>query len=95
MDAMTVGAEAPMLDNLLRSRWSCRGFTGTPVPQPVIEQLLETAQRTPSWCNTQPWRVTLTSGEATRRLAEALSAHQRSGAADQPDLPFPAAYRGE
>ncbi len=95
MDAMTVGAEAPMLDNLLRSRWSCRGFTGTSVPRPVIEQLLETAQRTPSWCNTQPWRMTLTSGEATRRLAEALSAHQRSGAADQPDLPFPAAYRGE
>ena len=95
MDAMTDGAEAGVLDTLLRSRWSCRGFAETPVPRPTVEQLLETAQRTPSWCNTQPWRVTLTSGEATRRLAEALSEHQRSGAADQPDLPFPAAYRGE
>jgi nitroreductase len=94
MDGMTVGAEAPVLDGLLRGRWSCRGFTETPVPRPTIERLLEMAQRTPSWCNTQPWRVTLTSGEATRRLAEALSEH-RSGAADQPDLPFPAAYRGE
>ena len=94
MDAMTPGAEAPMLDGLLRGRWSCRGFAATPVPRPTIERLLEMAQRTPSWCNTQPWRVTLTSGAATRQLAEALSAHQLD-ASDQPDLPFPAAYRGE
>ncbi len=95
MDAMTDDVGAPALDDLLRSRWSCRGFTETPVPRPTIERLLEIAQRTPSWCNTQPWRVTLTSGKATRQLAEALSAHQRTGAAEQPDLPFPDAYRGE
>ena len=94
MDTPMPGAEAPALDDLLRSRWSCRGFTATPVPRPTLERLLEMAQRTPSWCNTQPWRVTLTSGAATRQLAEALSEHQL-GAADQPDLPFPAAYRGE
>ena len=94
MDGVTAGTEAGTLDNLLRNRWSCRGFTETPVPQPTVERLLEMAQRTPSWCNTQPWRVTLTSGGATRRLAEALSEHQ-SGAADSPDLPFPDAYRGE
>ena len=94
MDTTLPGAEAPVLDGLLRSRWSCRGFAETPVPRPTIERLLEMAQRTPSWCNTQPWRVTLTSGAATRQLAEALSEHQ-SGATDQPDLPFPAAYRGE
>lgn len=95
MDTTMPGAEAPVLDDLLRSRWSCRGFMEPPVPRPTIERLLEMAQRTPSWCNTQPWRVTLTSGAATRQLAEALSAHQGTGAAEQPDLPFPAAYRGE
>ena len=95
MDTMTPGAGAPVLDDLLRSRWSCRGFAAMPVPRPTVERLLDMAQRTPSWCNTQPWRVTLTSGEATRRLAEALSAHVGTGAPDQPDLPFPAAYRGE
>ncbi len=95
MDTTTPGAEAPVLDGLLRSRWCCRGFAATPVPRPTIERLLEMAQRTPSWCNTQPWRVTLTSGEATRQLAQALSAHGATGVPDQPDLPFPAAYRGE
>jgi nitroreductase len=94
-DAMAAGAGAPVFDGLLRSRWSCRGFKDTPLPRPTVKRLLEMAQRTPSWCNTQPWRVTLTSGEATCRLAVALSEHQKSGAADQPDLPFPAAYRGE
>jgi len=96
LDSVTNRAEAaaPVLDGLLRQRWSCRGFLETPVPRPTIERLLEMAQRTPSWCNTQPWHVTITSGAATRRLAEGLGAHQRSGAPDTPDLPFPDAYRG-
>jgi len=79
---------------LLHGRWSCRGFLPEPVPREVIERLLAMAQRTPSWCNTQPWHVTITSGEATRHLAEGLSAQHASGAAEQPDLPFPDAYRG-
>jgi len=96
LDSVTNRAEAaaPVLDGLLRQRWSCRGFLETPVPRPTIERLLEMAQRTPSWCNTQPWHVTITSGAATRRLAEGLGAHQRSGVPDTPDLPFPDAYRG-
>lgn len=96
MDALTdrADAAAPVLDSLLRQRWSCRGFLDTPVPRPTIERLLEMAQRTPSWCNMQPWQVTITSGDATRRLADALGAHQRSGVADAPDFAFPDAYRG-
>lgn len=96
MDALTdrADAAAPVLDSLLRQRWSCRGFLDTPVPRPTIERLLEMAQRTPSWCNMQPWQVTITSGDATRRLADALGAHQRSDVADAPDFAFPDAYRG-
>ena len=82
------------LESLLHGRWSCRAFRPDPVPRPTIERLLELAQRTPSWCNTQPWHLTLTSGEATRRLAGALHARAGSDEAEAPDLPFPEAYRG-
>ena len=85
---------ADALEALLHGRWSCRGFRPDPVPRTTIERLLKLAQRTPSWCNTQPWHLTLTSGEATRQLADAFYAHVASGAPEAPDLPFPEAYRG-
>ena len=52
------------------------------------------AQQTPSWCNTQPWQVIVTSGEATRRVAAGLSQQSAAGVPDRPDIAFPAAYRG-
>ena len=62
------------LERLLADRRSCRGFTDEQVPRKVIERLLAAAQRTASWCNTQPWHVVITSGEATRELAAAMLA---------------------
>lgn len=55
-------SDATTLENLLRGRWSCRSFLDRKVPRPTIEQLLAMAQRTPSWCNTQPWHAIVTSG---------------------------------
>lgn len=82
------------LDGLLRGRHSCRAFLDKPVDRAIIESLLTLAQRTPSWCNTQPWQVILTSGEATRRVAAGLSEQAASGTPEQPDIAFPPAYRG-
>lgn len=65
-------SDADVLERLLADRWSCRGFTDEPVPRDVIERLLTIAQRTPSWCNTQPWQLVITSGEETVRLRDAL-----------------------
>ena len=92
---MALEPDADALERLLHGRWSCRAFDPAPVPRPVIERLLTLAQRTPSWCNTQPWQLVLFSGDATARLATALLARQRSGAPEAPDMPFPPPYRGE
>ncbi|GAC61519.1 putative nitroreductase [Gordonia sihwensis NBRC 108236] len=52
-----------VLEALLDSRWSCRGYQeGRQVPRADIERLLSIAQRSPSWCNTQPWQVIVTRG---------------------------------
>ena len=53
------------LERVLTDRRSCRGFLDEQVPRDVIERLLAAAQHTASWCNTQPWQVVITSGEAT------------------------------
>jgi nitroreductase len=78
------------LERLLADRRSCRGFTDEQVPRDVIDRLLAAAQRTASWCNTQPWHLVITTGEATRELAAAMLAVPAPG----PDFDFPLAYSG-
>jgi nitroreductase len=75
---------------VLATRRSCRGFLDEQVPRAVVEQLLEAAQRTASWCNTQPWHVVVLSGDATRRIASKLMSEPAPG----PDLDFPPGYSG-
>lgn len=80
---------------VVRARYSARWYKPEPVPQATIERILEVAQCTPSWCNTQPWELVITRGEATQRFREAAYAHAKSGAKPAPDFPFPAAYEGD
>jgi len=84
-------SDVEALERLLAERWSCRGFLATQVPRATIERLVTIAGRTPSWCNTQPWHVTITSGEETRKLREALPSSSED---DRSDFEYPAAYRG-
>ena len=79
-----------VLERTLANRRSCRGYTDEQVPRDVIEQLLSAAQRTASWCNTQPWHLVITSGDATVKLRDALLSTAGGG----PDFDFPAAYTG-
>ncbi|HEY4313195.1 MAG TPA: nitroreductase [Pirellulales bacterium] len=58
---------------MIRERRSVRGFfADRPVPRQVLDEALELAQRAPSNCNVQPWRVFIASGPARDRLRAAL-----------------------
>ncbi|MCX6406311.1 MAG: nitroreductase [Propionibacteriales bacterium] len=85
-----MSAPIDVLEGLLADRWSCRGYTDEQVDTATIERLLTAAQRTPSWCNTQPWHVVVTAGGETERLKQAMAEDERFG----PDLAFPPAYEG-
>lgn len=82
------------LSRILAARHSCRAFRPDPVARPEIERILTAAQRVPTWCNSQPWQVVVTSGAETDRLRAALI-HEAMTAEQNPDLPFPTAYTGE
>nr|WP_174822621.1 nitroreductase [Ruegeria lacuscaerulensis] len=81
------------MNKLLAERHSCRAFLSNPVPKEKIEQILTCASRVPSWCNAQPWHVTITSGEKTDRFREAMLEEAATGT-PAPDLPFPTSYSG-
>lgn len=86
--------KASLFNSITQSRRSCRAFRPEPVAQERIEAMLEVAQRSASWCNSQPWQVHIASGEATERLRTALHERAQSNNALNPDLPFPGPYQG-
>ena len=67
------------LDEVIRERRAVRGFLDKPVPRELLVEVLELAQRAPSNCNVQPWRVYVASGEVCQSLRKALVAAVRSG----------------
>ncbi len=73
------------------SRRSIRAFLPEPIPPETLRRIFERAQRAPSWCNIQPWRVWVASGDVAaqlkNRLVEAAGSEMPS-----PDVAFPADY---
>ena len=61
-----------VLEELLNERYSVRAFLPREVPRETIEHVLKVAQRTASWCNSQPWQVLIASGEASGKLGTML-----------------------
>ena len=83
-----------VLEELLNERFSVRAFLPQPVPRETIARVLAVAQRTASWCNSQPWQVIIASGEAKERFRKAIYAEAGSGAPEDTDFPFPREYKG-
>ncbi|MBW4707491.1 nitroreductase [Roseobacter sp. YSTF-M11] len=81
------------LTDLLKTRYSCRAFRPDPVPQETIERIVSAARHAPSWCNAQPWQVTVAMPGATDRFRDGL---QRAVRDDAPklDLAGPDGYPG-
>ena len=81
----------PDLHAVLARRHSVRGFAPTPVPAPTLEAIFAAAQQAPSWCNVQPWRVTVTHPPRTAALAQAMQQAARTSL-PHPDVAFPMTY---
>ena len=64
----------------IASRYSCRSFLPTPVPEETVREIVERAACAPSAGNIQPWRVDVLAGE---RL-EALKALMRPRMSELP-----------
>jgi len=83
-----------VVEEVMGERFSCRAFLPQAVPRPTLERILAAAQKTASWCNSQPWRLEITSGTATTRFRDVIYAAASSGRPSSGDFPFPREYRG-
>lgn len=92
--AQTGNAPIDIVESLLAARYSCRAYKPEQVPRATIERILKVAQRTASWCNSQPWHLVITSGEETKKFAEVLYAAAASDVAVHSDFERPREYKG-
>lgn len=82
-----------VLQQLLARRQSVRAYLPKPVAPEIIEEMLRTAQRVPSGCNTQPWRVVIVSGDRLDAFREGLLKCAATGQGEA-DIGWPREYRG-
>ena len=71
---------AMSVDTAIRRRRSVRGFLPDELPEPLLREIFELAQRAPSNCNVQPWIPHVVSGATLR----AISCGMPSGTVVQP-----------
>jgi nitroreductase len=71
----------------INKRKTTRGFNSTPVPRETLQEIMEKAQRAPSWGNTQPWEFVIVGGKVLDEIKQAFL--ERAAEPPNPDLPFP------
>jgi nitroreductase len=60
-----------IIDRVITGRKSIRAFHPTPLPDGMLDEILEVAARAPSGGNMQPWHVHVLEGAALKRFVEA------------------------
>lgn len=94
MSTKNGSGDIEVVERLLAARYSCRAFKPDPVPRATIERMLSVAQKTASWCNSQPWQVAIFSGNAARAFGEDMYKAASERAPPVTDFPFPREYHG-
>jgi len=76
----------------LESRYTCRAFKPEPVPKATITEILEAANRTPSWANSQPWEIFVVGGVVLDGLRQAWLKNYHDGVQPAADLARPQSW---
>jgi nitroreductase len=77
------------------ARRSIRAYQPEPVSETVLKEIMERALWSPSWGNTQPWKLTTAGGEALRKIQEEYVNLMKSGRDASPDYGMPSRFGDE
>lgn len=74
--------------DVMRTRRSIRDFSDQPVPEDVLNKLLELSLDVPSSSNTQPYKIAVATGEVCKQIGiDLVDKYQRSSAIQKQPLP--------
>lgn len=82
-----------MFAEIVHGRRSVRAFLPQSVPDELLRRVFELARHAPSNCNTQPWQVYVTSGDACERLRARVRTDSALGRMSL-DYPYDGRYEG-
>jgi nitroreductase len=70
----TPSIDADTWADFVRSRRSIRDFRADPIPDHLLRSVIDDALASPSWSNTQPFRLALATGDLRDRISSELCA---------------------
>jgi nitroreductase len=73
----------------LKSRHSTRAYKPRAVEKETLVKILEAANYTPSWANTQPWEIFVAADDALNKLSQRLQENLKNGVTPAADHPAP------
>lgn len=74
------------VEDALKSRHAVRDFTDQPVTKETIQEIVRLAQQTPSWVNSEPWRVYAATGQSLTQIRQGCLDLAAQKVATNPDL---------
>lgn len=77
---------------VVESRYSCRGFSDTPVTLEQVEHIAALAAKAPSWGNTQPWKLYAVGGDKAQEIRRRLVEAMRAERPPEPDIVMPTSF---
>ena len=78
---------------LMIERHSARKFQSKEIPKEILKDIISTSLLSPSWTNSQPWKIYIASGKALSEIKKIYSNNYEQKIEDKPDMPF--AHRNE
>ena len=92
---MSYQPEAMSLTDAIEQRRSVRGYLDKEVPQDTLESIFTLAQRAPSNCNIQPWKVYVASGQLKNSIRAKMVEQVMQGVPFNSDYDYPDTFAGE
>lgn len=82
---------AASVSEALETRHSIREYLSKPIPDDVLQRIFIKALRTPSWKNSQPWKVHIVNGTKREELSKEL-VETALKSPPRPDTSWPESY---
>ena len=73
--------------DLMIKRYSARDFTSKSISEADLTEIVETAELSPSWANTQPWNVYIATGDSLSKIREEWIKQNSDEIEGKSDLP--------
>ena len=71
---------------LMKQRYSCRYFLSKPIPEEILKDIIKTSLSTPSWGNSQPWNIYVSSGNNLEDIRKEYIAKNKEGIKGYSDI---------